>query len=85
MVLVTGDSNARLDADNEALLGGYACPPSEFQILSSVENSEGPYFVVGISSSAPPEIKRTSYVLLAAPKFQGHQTASFCKYLFGGG
>ena len=31
--------------------------------------SEGPYVAVGISSTAAPEIKRTSYVLMAGPRF----------------
>ena len=30
---------------------------------------EGPYVAVGISFTATPELGRTSYVLLAAPKF----------------
>ena len=57
----------------EALLGGggYACPPSEFQILSC--RSFGRSLrrcTVGISSTAAPEIRRTSYILLPCQSFE---------------
>ena len=47
--------------------GGMHVPRLNFKSCH-VAISEGPYFAVGISSTATPEI-RTSYVLLAALKF----------------
>ena len=48
--------------------GGMHVPRLNFKSCH-VAISEGPYFAVGISSTATPEIRRTSYVLLAALKF----------------
>ena len=53
----------------EALLGGGMHVPRLNFKSCHVAISEGPYVAVGISSTATPERRRTSYVLLAAPKF----------------
>ena len=49
-------------------VGGMHVPRLNFKSCH-VAILEDPYVAVGISSTATPEVRRTSYVLLAAPKF----------------